>query len=222
MPAVLAIADYDLPTRSASGFLLRWIAPRMGPVTLFSIFDRKLPFRLFAPQADVIVGMGHGDPDVFTGQSEAIILEVGEYDPKEVNGKVIKLLACQCGVELCQDMVSNGAICSMGYKDDYVWIVDADLASTPWSDKMAAACLMPVVNGLNSLLDGEEAQEAMATELISYSINAEAEEDELIRSCIEFNRKNAVLFGNGGARIKARPDISLPFPPPPLLIPLRA
>jgi len=222
MPTVLAMADYDLPTRSASGFILRYIAPRMEPVALFSFLDRRLPFQLFAPQADVIIGMGHGEPDIFGGQNDSVILEVGKYDPKEVNGKVIKLLACQCGVELCPDMVGNGAFCALGYKDDYIWVMDADLASIPWSDEMANACLGPVIDGINVLLDGEESQKALDTELLGYSINAEVEEDELIRSCIEFNRKNAVLFGNGDARIRARPKISLPLPPPPLILPLIA
>lgn len=222
MPTVLAMADYDLPTRSASGFLLRYIMPRMEPVALFSFFDRRLPFQLFAPQADVIIGMGHGDPDVFTGQKEAIILEVGKYDSREVKDKVIKLLACQCGVELCQDMVSNGATCSMCYKDDYVWVCDAALASTPWSDEMAAACLVPVIDGLNVLLDGKTAQMSFNTEIEGYSRNAELEEDELIESCIKFNKRNAVLLGDGSAKIRARPKITLPLPPPPLILPLRA
>lgn len=225
MPTVLAMADFDLPTRSASGFLLRYIAPRVEPVQLLGMLVRRLPFRLSAPQSDIIIGCGHGDVDAFTGQNEAIILEVGKYDPKEVEGKVIKLLSCQCGVELCPDLVKNGAACAAGYTDDYVWVCDADLASTPWSDKMAATSLMPVVDGLNTLLDGKTAKEAFNIELEGYSRNAEVEEDELVKSCLEFNKKNAILLGDGSAKIRARPSLALPFrliPPPPILMPLGA
>ena len=224
MPTVLAMSDFDLPTRSASGFLLRYIAPRVEPVQLLGMLVRRLPFRLLSPQADIIIGCGHGDVDVFTGQNEAIILEVGKYDPKEVRGKVIKLLSCQCGAGLCPDLVANGATCAMGYTDDYVWVVDADLAATPWADEMAATSLMPVVDGLNTLLDGKTAKEALNIELAGYSRNAEIEEDELIKSCIEFNRSNAILEGDGGASIRARPSLALPFklvPPPPLVLPIR-
>ena len=224
MPTVLAMSDYDLPTRSASGFLLRYIAPRVEPFQLFSILARRLPFRLSAPQSDIIIGCGHGDRDVFTGQNEAIILEVGRYDPKEVRGKVIKLLSCQCGIELCPDLVKNGAACAIGYTDDYVWVVDSDLASTPWADKeFAGKCLMPVIDGLNALLDGKTAREALDIELDGYSRNTEIEEDELVKACLEFNRDNAVLLGDGGASIRARPQLALPFrliPPPPLLMPV--
>ena len=224
MPTVLAMADFDLPTRSASGFLLRYIAPRVEPVQLLGMLVRRLPFRLSAPQSDIIIGAGHGDVDTFTGQNEAILLEVGKYDPKEVKGKVIKLLSCQCGVELCPDLVANGAACAIGYTDDYVWVMDSDMASTPWADKeFAGKCLMPVVDGLNALLDGKTAREALDIELEGYSRNAQVEEDELIKACLEFNQSNAILRGDGGASIRARPSLALPFkliPPPPLLMPV--
>ena len=224
MPTVLAMADFDLPTRSASGFMLRYIAPRVEPVQLLGMLVRRLPFRLAAPQSDIIIGAGHGDVDTFTGQNEAILLEVGNYDPREVKGKVIKLLSCQTGVELGPDLVKNGCAAFMGYTDDYVWVMDSDLASTPWADKeFAGKCLMPVVDGLNALLDGKTAKEALNIELEGYSRNAKVEKDELVKACLEFNRSNAILIGDGGASIRARPSLALPFkliPPPPLLMPV--
>jgi len=225
VPTVLAMADHDLPTRSASGFMLRYIAPRVEPIQLLGVLVRRLPFRLSAPQSDIIIGCGHGDVDVFTGQNEAVILEVGRYNPREVEGKVIKLLSCQCGVELVPDLVANGAACAMGYTADYIWVCDADLAMRPWADEMAATSLMPVIDGLNALLDGKTARAALNIELEGYSRNAEVEQDELVKACLEFNRGNAILRGDGGASIRARPQLALPFkliPPPPLIIPLGA
>ena len=224
MPTVLAMPDYDLPTRSASGFLLRYIAPRVEPVQLFSVFVRRTPFRLAAPQSDIIIGVGHGDEMAFTGHNEAVILEVGKYNPREVKGKVIKLLSCQTGLLLGPNLIKNGAEAFLGYVDDYVWVMDADLALTPWADKMAATSLMPVVDGLNALLEGETAREAFDIELEGYTRNAEVEEDELVKSCLEFNRDNAILLGDLEARVRARPQLPLPFrlvPPPPILVPLR-
>ena len=223
MPVTLALADFDLPTRSASGFMLRYITPRVEPIQLLGILVRRLPFRLSAPQSDIIIGVGHGDVDVFTGQNEAVILKAGQYSPREVRGKVIKLLSCQTGVILGPNLVANGCAAFMGYTDDYVWVMDADLAKTPWADEMAATSLMPVVDGLNALLDGKTAREALNIELEGYSRNAEVEEDELVKACLEFNRDNAILLGDGGASIRARPQLALPFkliPPPPLLMPV--
>jgi len=223
MPVTLALADFDLPTRSASGFMLRHIAPRVEPIQLLGVLVRRLPFRLSAPQSDIIIGVGHGSEDTFTGQNEAVILEVGQYSPREVRSKVIKLLSCQCGVILGPNLVANGAASVLAYVDDYVWVMDADLAMRPWADEMAATSLMPVVDGLNALLDGKTARAALNIELEGYSRNAEVEEDELVKACLEFNRDNAILIGDGGASIRARPSLALPFrliPPPPLLMPV--
>ena len=225
MPVSVLMSDFDLPTRSASGFILRYIAPRVEPVQLFSVLVRRLPFQLSAPQSDIIIGVGHGDKDSFTGQNENVILEVGRYAPREVRGKVIKLLSCQCGVALCPDLIKNGALSVAGYVDDYVWVMDSDLASTPWADnEFAGKSLMPVIDGLNALLDGKTAREAFDMELDGYTRNAGVEEDELIKACLEFNRDNAVLLGDPEARVRARPQLPLPFrlvPPPPILVPLR-
>jgi len=224
MPVSVLMSDFDLPTRSASGFILRYIAPRVEPVQLFSVFVRRLPFQLSAPQSDIIIGVGHGNEDSFTGYNEAEILEVGKYDPREVRGKVIKLISCQTGVELGPDLIKNGALSVAAYVDDYVWVCDADFASTPWADALAATSLMPVVDGLNALLDGKTARESFDIELEGYTRNAEVEEDELVKSCLEFNRENAVLLGDPEGRIRARPKLPLPFrlvPPPPILVPLR-
>ncbi|KKN87047.1 hypothetical protein LCGC14_0263170 [marine sediment metagenome] len=219
MPVILAMPDFDLATRSASGFLLRWIAPRVEPAHLFAGLARRKPFQLLAPQSDIIIGTGHGDVDVFTGQNEVVILEVGQYDPREIEGKIIKLLSCQTAEYLGPDLVKNGCVAFLGYTDDYVWVVDADLASRPWADDMAATSLMPVVDGLNALLDGKTAREAFEIELQGYLRNAEVEEDELIKAVLEFNRDNAILLGDEGAKVRARPTLALPFklvPPPPL------
>jgi len=224
VPTTICMSDFDLPTRSASGYCLRWIAPRVEPVQLFSLLVRRTPFQLAAPQSDVIIGVGHGDVDAFTGHNEALILEVGKYDPREVKGKVIKLLSCQTGVKLGPDLIRNGAASFAGYSDDYLWIMDADLASTPWADKeFAGKCLMPVIDGLNALLDGKSSKKAFDTELEGYTKNAEVEEDELMRALIEFNRDNAVLLGDPGARVRPRPGLALPFqllPPPPIILPI--
>ena len=77
-----------------------------------------------------------------------------------------------------------------------------------------------MVDGLNVLLDGSSAQEAFEVELAGYTTNAEVEEDELVKCCLEFNRENAVLLGDPAARVRARPKIILPIPPPRIIIPI--
>lgn len=220
MTVTLALADFDLPTRSASGFLLRHVVPRVGPVPLYSFLDRRLPFTLSAGWSDIIIGMGHGEADLFTGQNMALLLKVGRYQPQEVQGKVIYLLSCQTGNELGPDTISKGALSFLGFTDDFVWVMDSDLARTPWADEFAAPCLMPPIDAINALLDGKTVDEAYNVQTEGYIRNAEMEGDELIRSLIQFNMDNAVLLGDGGASVRARPNIMTPVPPPPIIIPL--
>ena len=224
MPSVLSLADFDLPTRSASGFLIRWIAPRLGPTHLYGTLAREGLFKRAAVPADLLIIMGHGQPEFVTGQNESKLLRVGDYDPQEIKGKVIKLLSCQAGRVLGPDLVRNGAAAVLAYTDDYVWVMDADLVSTPWSDKIAASSLMPVVQSLNALLDGKTAREAFEIERQGYLKSMGEVDDELVRSCLKFNYDNGVLLGNPRGTVGKRPPLLLPFKfiPPPPLPPLRS
>ncbi len=216
MTATLVLADYDYPTRSASGFLLRYVLPRMEPVQLYGPLTRRPLFAAVASFSDVILGMGHGLPDTFCGQRDGALLKVGAYQPREVAGKVIKLLSCQSGQELGPDVIAQGALAFQGYLDDYVWICDADKALTPWTDKLAALTILPVVAAMNALLDGATAQEVYDTEQAGYNAMAAETDDELVRACTLFNRDNLVMLGDPHARVRARPRIQLPLGPPPL------
>jgi hypothetical protein len=216
------MADYDLPTRSASGFMLRHIAPRMEPMHLFQALARRVPFELAAPQSDFILIVGHGSENAISGQNDGVILEVGKYNSRLVSGKVIKLMSCDTAILLGPDLIENGARAYFGYADDFVWIVDADLWARPWADKAAALAFMPVIDSLNALLDGKTCAEAFDIELDGYHKNLELTDDELVRSCLEFNRANARLLGDPDARITARPKIHVPIPPPPIILPIRS
>lgn len=220
MASVLAMADFDLPTRSASGFLLRWIAPRLEPAHLYASLNRRELFKLATPQADLMIIMGHGQPGAIYGQRESELLRVGNYDPKMVAGKVIKLFSCKTGIALGPDLIRNGALAVLAYTDDYIWVMDSDSILTPWADKIAAPTLMPVIDSLNVLLDGQTVGEAFEVEQANYLKNEQEEDNELVKATLRFNHDNNVLLGDPGVRVGKRPNLLLPFkivPPPPLL-----
>jgi len=214
---MLALPIHDLPTRSASGAIIRYVLPRSEPPQLVGILDRRILFATLT-MGDVIVGVGHGSPSEFCGHNDEVILNISKIP--NVRGKIVVLISCETAQQLGPALINAGAISYIGFKDDLVWIVDADLASTPWSDKMALTVMGPITNCLNIILDGKTAGEAYSTMLKELSANAEVEEDELIKSCLEFNQRNAVLLGDSGAKITPRPRIIFPIPPPPLLIPI--
>jgi len=214
---VICLADYDFPTRSASGFLIRYVVPRSEPPQLVGELCRK-PLFTTLTFGDLIIAMGHGDPDTLTGQNEVILMDT-EHIPN-VKGKIIKLVSCETGQKLGPALINAGAIAFQGFKEDFVWVMDADYISNPWADPYAAKALLPVVDSINSILDGKTNQEAFKVEKDGFSANIAKEEDELVRSCLEFDRDNAVLLGDPMARVRPRPKFRLPLPPPPILIPI--
>jgi len=142
----------------------------------------------------------------------------------DVKNKVVVLIACETGRVLGPELIKAGAASYIGFQEDLVWVVDADLASTPWADReFAAMVMMPITNCVNTVLDGKTTGEAFNTMQEHFSRNAEIEEDDLIRSCINFNKKNAVLLGDSEATVRPRPPLPLPFrliPPPPIILPI--
>lgn len=216
---MLTLPMFDPPTQCMSGFLTRYVVPRTMPFQLVGPLSTK---RLFStlPKGDVLIMVGHGAPTLITGQNEVVLLEVKKYNANYIAGKVIKLISCESGRILAPDLVENGALSVQGYTEDLVWVLDYDYIMRPWADEMAATAMLPIVCSTQLLLDGKTSQESFDAEVEGFSLNAEKEEDELIKACLEFDRDNAVLLGDGEARIKARPKISFPIPPPPL-IPLR-
>jgi len=139
----------------------------------------------------------------------------------DVRNKVIILIACETARELGPKLVEKGAASYIGFQEDLVWVMDSDLASTPWADReFAATVMMPVTSCVNAILDGKTMGEAFNILTEQLACNAEIEEDDLIRSCINFNKKNAVLLGSPEAKVIARPKIVLPLSPPPILLPL--
>lgn len=209
---------FDAPTQCMSGFFTRYVIPRTMPPQLVGPLARKAPFSIL-PIGDLLIMVGHGDPTLITGQNEVILLEVGQYNPSIIRNKVIKLVSCESGRTLGPDLIKNGALSVQGYTEDLIWVLDYDYITTPWADPIAGKALLPIICSTQLILDGRTNREAFNAELEGFSLNAEAEEDELIKSCLEFDRDNAIMLGAGESKVRKRPSLPLPFkiiPPPPL------
>lgn len=210
---MLALPLNDLPTKSASGFLIRYVVPRSQPPQLVGTLDRKVLFSNLAV-GDVIIGVGHGSPTEFCGHNSQVLLDT--ISLPNVRGKVVVLISCQTAMQLGPALINAGADSYIGFLEDLVWVMDADSAATPWSDKFAAPAMMPIVNCVNTILDGKVMADAFVVLTVELLANAAVEEDELIAACLRFNARNASLLGNPMARVKARPKVAFPLPPPPL------
>ena len=211
---MLALPLHDLPTRSARGFQIRYVVPRTGPPQLLGPLDRRALFSNLA-FGDVVIGVGHGEPNRFFGYRNQMLLDVSSIP--DVQGKVVVLISCQTARQLGPALINAGAESYIGFLEDLVWVMDADSASNPWADKFAASAMMPIVSCVNTILDGKLMAEAFAVMTTGMLENAAVEDDEMAASCLRFDARNASLLGNQMARVRARPKVVFPIPPPPLL-----
>ncbi len=62
-----------------------------------------------------ITGAAHGSDTACFGYDGSPIFQVGDYQPEEVDGKVVHLLSCQTGAKLGPDFVKNGCRAYFGY-----------------------------------------------------------------------------------------------------------
>jgi hypothetical protein len=69
-------------------------------------------------EVDFVTASGHGLPGRLIGRS-GTVLEVGHYPPEAVQGKIIHLLACNCGELLGPDLVANGCRAFFGYNLEF-------------------------------------------------------------------------------------------------------
>lgn len=214
---MITLPVHDYPTRSASGFLMRYVMPRSAPPQLLGPLDRKELFRMQAI-GDTIIGVGHGAPDAYAGHNDQIMMTVDSLP--NLKNKVVILLSCETAQQLGPAIVEAGAAGYIGWKEDFVWIMDIDQATTPWTDEWAQPTIIPVVNCMNSVLDGKTIGAAYNKMLEEFEQNLAEEDEEMIADCLAFNRKNAVMLGDENAKIRPTPKIKLPIPPPPIILPI--
>ena len=79
-----------------------------------------------ACRADIayITGSAHGSDTACFGYDGSPIFEVGNYQPEEVDGKVVHLLSCLTAVELGPDFVTNGCRAYFGYRRPFTFPLD--------------------------------------------------------------------------------------------------
>jgi hypothetical protein len=173
---------------------------------------------LVASGGDFAILTGHGSPDEQSGQDAVNLWTAGKYSPDQTQGKVIKLLSCDTGLELVPDLITYGkAKAALGYDADYLWLGDPGYYLHPYDDPLAAMCLKPVIAGLNALLDGCTAQQSLDIERAGYLANMENTDSELIQALLQWNLNHGVLYGSGSATIQRCPHFTIPIPPPPLI-----
>ena len=165
------------------------------------------------PNVRLITGSGHGTATAFNGAHSRALFVVGGFDPREVGGKIVHLLACQTGLQLGPDLVANGCDAFFGYDVDFAFSPFSDLAELFFdadseidrrlaSGKTAAEAYAAAVARFDEHID--EVEERAAKE-----VNP-ARKDVLLwtAATLEFNRDHLLGPRQAGSPM-GRPDATL-------------
>lgn len=206
----LLLPAFGAATHYASLFYKYHVVPELTRVAgidlhLLRLLDRRRIFSHSAKVSDLIIGTGHGDESIFTGQFLDILWEAGNYDTNECAGAIIKLLSCSCGKTLGPDLVSNGAKAFQGYSEEFLLFADATASFRqywqPWQDKTAEKFLLPVMEGTKAIIGGATNREAYDVEHNMRAKYIEREEDPELRDLLIHNQNCFVILGDQDATI---------------------
>lgn len=113
---LFAYREKHLYTRlKKTGWDLTILSGKMARRVFFEAEAAKDGIRL-------IIGMGHGDYDHFTGHLGEVVLEVGKYDAAIVRGRIIHLLSCRTAGKLGPDLIASGATAFFGYSGAFTFL----------------------------------------------------------------------------------------------------
>lgn len=103
---------------------------------------------------------GHGTETFLYGHKDEIIFDNKNY--KILNNRIIYARACDAGALLGKRIVEENDGCFIGYQWPFSFIIDSKWSTKPHNDKVAALFLEPSNLVINSLLKGDETNEANA------------------------------------------------------------
>jgi len=165
----------------------------------------------------LVIGLGHGNEEIFTGQNKQVILKTCEYPENIVKNRIIYLVSCLAGASLGPDTVSKGATTFIGYKEEFIWIQER--YTNPLQDRIGKAFFEPVQEIITRLANGETTGSAFRASIDkwNYWINYWARQSDpaaaAIVSLLIHDRDAQVLYGSTTAVATTQPAQS-PAPTP--------
>jgi hypothetical protein len=168
----------------------------------------------FVPQAKNVLtvyisGIGHGNYNVYTGHWGDHILEVGHYDPAEVNGKGIHFLSCRTARDLGPDTVANGAKCYAGYWENF--ILQWDDGTTPAVNEFELFARSDSTYDI-MMAKGATAQEAYDATIQAFNAARAQVPNTVAATYLTWDRDHFRLHGDGTTTIKPYRSVKICFP----------
>lgn len=163
---------------------------------LTSIIKKKQPLLCFFN--------GHGGPDFVAGDSDEILVKLGENE-EVLESKIVYALSCQSAKKLGIGSVKKGTIVYIGYNEDFVFVFNQGRLSSPIEDMTAKLFLGPSNQLVVSLLKGHSASFAYKKSQASFRKNiqklltSESSIDSSYLRYLWWDMRHQVCLGDGDA-----------------------
>lgn len=209
--SILAIdASFDAVSQAAAAYRQRHVYPYLAEQGFNIVrFQGPLARRYYAaPEArrlevEYVTGAGHGAPNAFLGDYYDPILQVGDYSPAEVRGKIIHLLSCKTARELGRDFIAHGCRAFFGYDEDFIlYLEEAELF---------LACDAEIDYAFAEGLTADEVYKRVRKKFDQHISELRAADRLFTAAALEFDRDHlcapvlSSLWGDGAARLAHSP-----------------
>ena len=129
--ALIIAPRHDVATGAWYPWLTEWLPPRLTErgveCVILATADatRDNVWRALAdPDVAVVLGVGHGNEDVFTGWRNETVFKACAYPPELLKGRNFAPVSCLVGKALLPDMVSKGLGAGLGQVTLYVFYIN--------------------------------------------------------------------------------------------------
>lgn len=119
----------------------------------------------------LVVLNGHGSADTVTGHNDEPLIT--KENAEVLATKLVYARSCQSAKTLGPAAVVKGALAYIGYKEDFIFIIDDDKTTKPLEDSKAALFMEPSNYVVTSLLKGHSAKDSNDRSRIQFRKNLE-------------------------------------------------
>jgi len=167
---------------------------------------------------EVCILAGHGNPTTYTAQELEVVFQACSGDEVMV-GTISHFLSCSCGQLLLPSMIEKGAVATIGYQEDFQFIVNTEYSVE--DDPYAEPFRDVTVTIISAVLDGKTLKEvwdagiAKCNEWIQKLWDKTGTDWAEVIACLEHDRDCMIALGEKEAYVL--PPVTMAISPEQLL-----
>ncbi len=108
---------------------------------------------------NIVLLLGHGNQSSVTGHMNEPLIVAGQNEGK-LKSTITYSISCSSADKLGDASIKAGALCYVGYTQDFVFIIDEGMSTHPLDDKIAGLFLEHTSIFMNTVFKGNTVSEA--------------------------------------------------------------